>query len=379
MSGRESIGEEELCKGGEVPRDTIQGGKGKTLIILSSKSSRKQISLSSNKNTDQVTLLSYTTLINLPAKMGCPKSGGVQQETDADVVGDYSANTSCEADPSSLGISEYIEGERVFAYHGPRIHDAKVLKVKMQKVTEEKRYFIHYLGWNRNWDDWVGAEHLLKFTEENKKLQEELKLKQQGTGKNPVCLADNVSATRKHEVHEAKKGASKDGRTKRRKSSIASLAALSTPSSTNQGVPLVSNELGSTAQSSGQSRRTVMFEQLVERDSLIGCGGYVLVYDFWVPPEHEAMYTEIVKNQGHIPILLKEIETKVNARRAQLPSVIAKLRRNLVLLRVEAQAHAATQERLVAEVATKANVTNAAIVTNEKLLREAEEELAATQ
>ncbi|XP_026434093.1 uncharacterized protein LOC113331616 [Papaver somniferum] len=364
--------------------------------------------------------------------MGCPKSGGVQQETDADVVGDYSANTSCEADPSSLGISEYIEGERVFAYHGPRIHDAKVLKVKMQKVTEEKRYFIHYLGWNRNWDDWVGAEHLLKFTEENKKLQEELKLKQQGTGKNPV------SATRKHEVHEAKKGASKDGRTKRRKSSIASLAALSTPSSTNQGVPLVSNELGSTAQSSGQSRRTVMFEQLVERDSLIGCGGYVLVYDFWVPPEHEAMYTEIVKNQGHIPsmeilpemntlvsltrsllqiaddmtkaeqvppsaeklkgwgkviasaqrlnfnvnwmeVLLKEIETKVNARRAQLPSVIAKLRRNLVLLRVEAQAHAATQERLVAEVATKANVTNAAIVTNEKLLREAEEELAATQ
>ncbi|XP_026419479.1 uncharacterized protein LOC113315415 [Papaver somniferum] len=349
------------------------------------------------ENTDQVTLLSYTTLTNLPAKIGCPKSGGVQQETDADVVGDYSANTSCEADPSSLGISEYTEGEIVFAYHGPHIHDAKVLKVKMQKVddTEEKRYFIHYL----------------------------------------------VSAMRKHEVHEAKKGASKDGRTKRRKSSIASLAALSTPSRTDQGVPLVSNDLGSTAQFSGQSRRTFMFEQLVERDSLIGCGGYVLVYDFWVPPEHEAVYTEIVKNHGHIPtmevlpemntlvsltrsllqiaddktkaeqvppsaeklkgwgkviasaqrlnfnvnwmeVLLKEFETKVNARRARLPSVIAKLRRNLVLLRVEAQAHAAIQERLVAEVAevaTKANVTNAAIVTNEKLLREAEEELAATQ
>ncbi|KAI3952146.1 hypothetical protein MKW98_005841 [Papaver atlanticum] len=35
------------------------------------------------------------------------------------------------------------------------------------------------------WDEWVGVERLLKFTEENKKLQEELKLAQQHIEKNP--------------------------------------------------------------------------------------------------------------------------------------------------------------------------------------------------
>ncbi|XP_026446001.1 protein MRG1-like isoform X1 [Papaver somniferum] len=121
--------------------------------------------------------------------MGSPKSGGAKEDTDVDIVGDSPSNSSGEADPSSssLGISAYTEGERVFAYHGPRIYESKVQKVEMRKVdnTEEKRYFVHYLGWNKNWDEWVGPERLLKFTEENKKLQEDLKLKQQGTDKNP--------------------------------------------------------------------------------------------------------------------------------------------------------------------------------------------------
>ncbi|MCL7047901.1 hypothetical protein MKW94_015213 [Papaver nudicaule] len=163
--------------------------------------------------------------------MGSSKSGGAKEDTDVDVVGDSPSNSSGEADPSSLCVSAYSEGERVFAYHGPRIYEAKVQKVEMRKVdgTEEKKYFVHYLvrivsyflinlifltcmGYasllmlngsfgsftptlicNQTcsyfcsflWDEWVGTERLLKFTEENKKLQEELKLKQQGTDKNP--------------------------------------------------------------------------------------------------------------------------------------------------------------------------------------------------
>ncbi|KAI3858930.1 hypothetical protein MKW98_028663, partial [Papaver atlanticum] len=59
--------------------------------------------------------------------MGCPESEGVKEETDVDIVGDYPSNTSGEADPStsSLGISAYSEGERVFAYNGPLIYEAK--------------------------------------------------------------------------------------------------------------------------------------------------------------------------------------------------------------------------------------------------------------
>ena len=29
------------------------------------------------------------------------------------------------------------------------------------------RYFIHYKGWNKNWDEWVPEARMLKFTDEN--------------------------------------------------------------------------------------------------------------------------------------------------------------------------------------------------------------------
>ncbi|XP_038720273.1 protein MRG1 isoform X2 [Tripterygium wilfordii] len=59
----------------------------------------------------------------------------------------------------------FSEGERVLAYHGPRIYEAKVQKAELRK--KEWRYFVHYLGWNKNWDEWVGAERLMKHTPEN--------------------------------------------------------------------------------------------------------------------------------------------------------------------------------------------------------------------
>ena len=29
------------------------------------------------------------------------------------------------------------------------------------------RYFIHYKGWNKNWDEWVPEARMLKHTEDN--------------------------------------------------------------------------------------------------------------------------------------------------------------------------------------------------------------------
>ena len=29
------------------------------------------------------------------------------------------------------------------------------------------RYFIHYKGWNKNWDEWVPEARMLKFTDDN--------------------------------------------------------------------------------------------------------------------------------------------------------------------------------------------------------------------
>ncbi|KAK4777017.1 hypothetical protein SAY86_005705 [Trapa natans] len=76
----------------------------------------------------------------------------------------------------------FTEGEKVLAYHGPRIYEAKVQKTEVRK--KEWKYFVHYLGWNKNWDEWVAADRLLKHTEENIMKQETLE-KKQGIDKNP--------------------------------------------------------------------------------------------------------------------------------------------------------------------------------------------------
>ncbi|KAL5714070.1 hypothetical protein ACHQM5_016079 [Ranunculus cassubicifolius] len=76
----------------------------------------------------------------------------------------------------------FVEGEKVLAYHGPCLYEAKVQKVELSK--KEQQYFVHYLGWNKNWDEWVGSKRLLKSTEENIRLQKVLE-KKVGVEKNP--------------------------------------------------------------------------------------------------------------------------------------------------------------------------------------------------
>ncbi|KAI3799002.1 hypothetical protein L1987_34290 [Smallanthus sonchifolius] len=88
----------------------------------------------------------------------------------------------------------FSDGEKVLAYHGPRIYEAKVLKSEIRK--NEWKYFVHYLhpgsevvwycysvlcGFKTSkiiWDEWVGAERLMKKTEENIRKQQELDKKQ---------------------------------------------------------------------------------------------------------------------------------------------------------------------------------------------------------
>ncbi|XP_057947809.1 protein MRG1 isoform X2 [Malania oleifera] len=86
------------------------------------------------------------------------------------------------ADLPPSNSSLFSEGEKVLAYHGPRIYEAKVQKAEFRK--KEWRYFVHYLGWNKNWDEWVGMDRLMKHTEENVLKQQALD-KKQGADKNP--------------------------------------------------------------------------------------------------------------------------------------------------------------------------------------------------
>ncbi|KAE8715656.1 F-box family protein [Hibiscus syriacus] len=76
----------------------------------------------------------------------------------------------------------FREDEKVLAYHSRFIYLAKVLKC--EKRSNGWHYFVHYLGWKKNWDEWVGVDRLMKFTEENLQKQEAInkKLKEERKG-----------------------------------------------------------------------------------------------------------------------------------------------------------------------------------------------------
>lgn len=50
------------------------------------------------------------------------------------------------------------------ACHSHHYYEAKVEKVEFRDCW---RFFIHYRGWNKSWDEWVEVDRLMKPTEEN--------------------------------------------------------------------------------------------------------------------------------------------------------------------------------------------------------------------
>ena len=71
----------------------------------------------------------------------------------------------------------YDEGENVLAYHGPLLHEAKVVE-REKKLSPDgkiwiKLYLLHYASASSFWDEWVPESRVLKITDENKQLQKE--------------------------------------------------------------------------------------------------------------------------------------------------------------------------------------------------------------
>ena len=57
--------------------------------------------------------------------------------------------------------TKFLEGEKILCFHGPLIYEAKIQKVELK--DNQTKYFIHYMGWNKNWDEWVKKCFLSKF------------------------------------------------------------------------------------------------------------------------------------------------------------------------------------------------------------------------
>ncbi|KZV54551.1 mortality factor 4-like protein 1 [Dorcoceras hygrometricum] len=100
--------------------------------------------------------------------------------------------------------SPFLVGEKVLGFHGSCLYDAKILQVEMHK--DGWRHFVHYLGWNKKWDEWLGIDRLLKPTDENVQRQKELKQKL-ALEKNPKLgnpLRDSSTGVRvKKRKHES--------------------------------------------------------------------------------------------------------------------------------------------------------------------------------
>ncbi|CAH8336823.1 unnamed protein product [Eruca vesicaria subsp. sativa] len=84
-------------------------------------------------------------------------------------VSDIESNTNCDGvvlpPPPSADLSRFEEGEKVLANHKGRFYEAKVLEIAYK--DNEWNYYVHYPGWNKSWDEWIGHDCVLKHTEEN--------------------------------------------------------------------------------------------------------------------------------------------------------------------------------------------------------------------
>lgn len=67
---------------------------------------------------------------------------------------------------------KFQEGEHVLCFHGPLLYEAKCVKAEVKEKTV--RYYVHYNGWNKNWDEWVPESRVLKFNEAGVQKQKEL-------------------------------------------------------------------------------------------------------------------------------------------------------------------------------------------------------------
>jgi len=71
----------------------------------------------------------------------------------------------------------------ILCFHGPQLYTAKVLKRTInktendEKTNEKPLYYVHYHGWNKQWDEWVTADRCLKHTPQNIEKQKEMKNK----------------------------------------------------------------------------------------------------------------------------------------------------------------------------------------------------------
>ncbi|KAH9692334.1 protein MRG2 [Citrus sinensis] len=71
--------------------------------------------------------------------------------------------------PPTPASCPYQVNEKVLAFFQSHVYEAKVIQVQYR--LKEWTFRVHYLGWNKSWDEWVGVHRLMKDTEANRHRQ----------------------------------------------------------------------------------------------------------------------------------------------------------------------------------------------------------------
>lgn len=80
-----------------------------------------------------------------------------------------------------MSFQSYSENQKILCYHGEFLYEAKIIKVETLLPSSnksndqpQKKYLVHYNGWNKTWDEWVSDSRLLYITEDNLFKQKQL-------------------------------------------------------------------------------------------------------------------------------------------------------------------------------------------------------------
>ncbi|KAL2759843.1 hypothetical protein ACRALDRAFT_1046796 [Sodiomyces alcalophilus JCM 7366] len=77
--------------------------------------------------------------------------------------------------PPRQQAQPFAKDERVLCFHHEMLYEAKILDIQPSEGSEGGyQYKVHYKGWKNTWDDWVPADRIRKFTEQNKELAAQL-------------------------------------------------------------------------------------------------------------------------------------------------------------------------------------------------------------
>ncbi|KAJ1375165.1 RNA binding activity-knot of a chromodomain [Sesbania bispinosa] len=118
------------------------------------------------------------------------------------VTDNSSSSTQSETEYRIPPVAPYAQGEKVFAYHTSCLYEAKIGQVEYKH--SQWRFWVHYLGWKKSWDEWVGVDRLMKHTDENMRKKVALDEKF-GNDKNGKILRASLTKSKSTNVARGRK------------------------------------------------------------------------------------------------------------------------------------------------------------------------------